>query len=235
MATAVLAKNRSISSFNFYMNAINLRQALFAFCLRDFGIKTKVHSPVFFFDDTWTAEEKETIYTLFDNHDKLKVDGVYPYWAIEMFRNKLLYFSNTILENIVSSYSIYPYTIEEAYLKRNLQDLAIAACYNLKATLEMMVDTLPLNKNIMLEFADKLDEEISMLKGWRKYNNKTLAKMQKTFSAYAELSYMKMSEIPKLPRANPMEDKAKYEHSIRQADIMMKNEAEKQLKDDFNK
>lgn len=232
---AVLAKNRSISAFNFYMNAIKLRKSLFAFCLRDFGIKSKVRSPVFFFDNTWSTEDKETIYTLFYNHDETKVEGVYPYWAIEMYRNKLMYFANAIIENIVSSYSIYPYTIEEAYLKRNQQDLAIAACYNLKATLEMMVDTLPMiNKNVMLEFASMLDEEINMLKGWRKYNNKTLAKMQKTFSAYAKLSYMRMSEVPKLPRANPMVDKAKYEHSVRQADVLMLKEAEKQLKVDLN-
>lgn len=232
---AVLAKSRSISTFNFYMNAINLRKSLFAFCLRDFGIKPKLRSPVFFFDNTWSTEDKETIRNLFDNHDKMKVDGTYPYWAIEMYRNKLMYFANAIIENIVSAYSIYPYTIEEAYLKRNLQDVAIAACYNLKATLEMMVDTLPMiNKNVMLDFAGMLDEEIGMLKGWRKHNNRTLATMQKTFSAYAKLSYMKMSEIPKLPRANPMEDKAKYEHSVRQADILMLEESEKQLKVDLN-
>lgn len=231
----VLSKNRSISKYQFYMNAVYLRKSIVFFCLRDFGVKPKVRSPTYFFDNTWSEEDKDTLIKLFHDHDYKKIEGTYPYWLIEMYRNRLISLANTLVENIIAAYSIFSFTIEEAYLRRNMQDLAIAACYNIKATFELMVDTITLNNQTMLEFVKKIDEEIALLKGWRKQNNKLIAKMQTQFSEYAKLNYIKMYDVTHMPKENPMEDKAKLEHALREADVQMMQLAETKTIDNFNK
>lgn len=217
------------------MNAVYLRKALIFFCLRDFGIKPKVRSPTYFFDDNWSEEDRDIITKLFHDHNCTKIEATYPYWIIEMYRDKLINYTNTMVENIVSAYSIFAYTIEEAYLRRNQQDLAIAACYNIKAMFELMVDTIPVNKNTMLDFVEKLDKEIALLKGWRKHDNKLIANMQTKFSEYAKLNFVKMRDVTQLPNPNPMVDKAKLEYALKEADLQLEQHAEELLIDKFKK
>lgn len=227
---AVLVKDRKISKFEFYMNAVNLRKSVVFFCMRDFGIKPKVRSPTYFFDNTWSNEDKDTITKLFHDHNYDNIEATYPYWLIDFYRDRLITFTNSMVENIVAAYSIFSYTIEEAYLRRNLQDMAIAACYNIKSMFELMVDTIPVNKQIMLELAGKIDKEISLLKGWRKMENKTISKLQKNFPEYAKFKTIEMKNVTQLPTLdNSMVDKAKLEHTIKATDIKMEEDVDKTL------
>ena len=226
----VLAKDRTISKFEFYMNAVRLRKSLIFFLLKDFGIKSKVRSPTYFFDDTWSEEDRNTINKLFHDHNYNKIEGTYPYWLIEMYRNNIIKYSNKMVENIIAAYSIFFFFFEEAYVRRNLQDLAIAACYNIKATFELMVDTIPVNNNIMLDFAGKIDKEIEMLKSWRSKDNKTIARMQTKFPEYAKFHYIKMRDVTQMPvQSNHMIDKAKFEHALKEADLQLERNIDDKL------
>lgn len=224
--SSVLAKDRTISKFEYFMGAVSIRKSLVYFCLRNFGVKPKLRSPTYFFDNTWTEEDRNTINKLFHDHNYNNLEATYPYWLIEMYRNRLIEYANDMVENIIAAYSIFAFTIEEAYLKRNLQDLAIADCYKIKNLLQLMVETMQqLNKDTMLDLAGKIDKEIDQLKMWRKRDNKILARMQTKFPEYAMYHYTKMRDVTQMPtQSNPMIDKAKFEHALKAADIQREGE-----------
>ena len=68
--------------------------------------------------------------------------------------------------------SIYP-TCPEEYVERRLhQDKAIAQCNRLKQELQYTIETLEVDINRYTNIAKMIDDEISLIKAWRKSDNR---------------------------------------------------------------
>ena len=77
-----------------------------------------------------------------------------------------------ITEYVYTANSIYPSIMEELVERRILQDKAIGQCYRLTQELQYAIETLPVDTNKYTRFAEMIQTEINLLKGWRKSDNK---------------------------------------------------------------
>lgn len=81
--------------------------------------------------------------------------------------------TKTYVEN-----SIYPTYREELIERRVHQDRAVGQCYGLTQELQYAIETLPVDVNKYLRFAEMIQTEINLLKGWRKSDNKFKSALQ---------------------------------------------------------
>ena len=64
-----------------------------------------------------------------------------------------------------------PVCMAEADERRLHQDRAIMACEHLRLDLQDIIDTVPIEKNWMLQIAPVIEKEILLIKAWRKSDN----------------------------------------------------------------
>lgn len=75
--------------------------------------------------------------------------------------------------NITMANKVYPTILEELTERRIYQDRAIARCYDLANELTFCMELLPnVNINTYLPYADMINKQIALLKGWRKSDNR---------------------------------------------------------------
>ena len=158
---SVVKNKRSLSSLEFYNTARKLRIDLTNFLLRDFGVRNKVY--------------KETN----EDNKQITITEEYPKWIIENFRNEIIKILNSLMQNNVAANSLYPINTSECEYRRILQDKAIADCERLFQELVFCSDILPLSLIKFEPYAEVIDKEIALLKGWRKQTNAIAAKIKK--------------------------------------------------------
>lgn len=103
----------------------------------------------------------------------------YPEWLITDIRSKILDTLNDLIMNITAANSIYATYESEFYERRNLQDRAIGNCYQLLQHMQFVISILPVNAQKYMRYTEMIGKEIALLKGWRKSDNKVLAKLKK--------------------------------------------------------
>lgn len=150
---SVIKNKRSLSRLEFYNNARKLRLNLTNWLLRDFGIRDKVYK-------IHNDDELETMLT-----------AQYPKWFIDHARESVLTILTNLMLNITAANSIYPVNLMEVDLRRGLQDKAIANCEQLLQQLIYCADVMPLQSSKIEPYAEMIDKEIALLKGWRKTTN----------------------------------------------------------------
>lgn len=150
---SVVKNKRSLSRLEFYNTARKLRIDLTNWLLRDFGIRDKVYK--FKNDD----ELEKTLY------------AEYPKWFIESTRKTMLTILTNLMMNITAANSIYPINMTEVDLRRGIQDKAIANCEQLLQELIYCADVMPLQISKLEPYAEMINKEIALLKGWRKTTN----------------------------------------------------------------
>ncbi|MBO5371147.1 MAG: hypothetical protein J6A75_00325 [Lachnospiraceae bacterium] len=150
---SVVKNKRSLSRLEFYNNARKLRIDLTNWLLRDFGIRDRVYKVKG--DD----ELEKTLY------------AEYPKWFIEHTRKSILTILTNLMLNITAANSIYPINLMEVDIRRGLQDKAIANCEQLLQELIYCADIMPLQTSKIEPYAEIIDKEIALLKGWRKTTN----------------------------------------------------------------
>lgn len=168
---SVLARERKLSKLEFYMNARRLYKKLLFLMIRDFGMKPRARQPTFY-TRGWNAEDQELFEQIASKYGLSRIVEDYPYWTLEIFRNKLIRLLDEMMENVTNAYTVWATTRAEADYRRVSQDKAIAACESLKQTFELIVDVLPVKVDKLLPYVDAIDREIALLKGWRKADNK---------------------------------------------------------------
>lgn len=84
----------------------------------------------------------------------------------------------SITEEVYVANSIYPTYREELVERRVHQDRAVGQCYMLTQELQYAIETLPVDVNKYLRFAEMIQTEINLLKGWRKSDNKFKSALQ---------------------------------------------------------
>lgn len=150
---SVVKNKRSLSRLEFYNNARKLRIDLTNWLLRDFGIRDRVYRIP-------NDEEVEKLVT-----------AQYPKWFIDHTRDSILKILTNLMMNITAANSIYPINLMEVDLRRGLQDKAIANCEQLLQELIYCADVMPLQVSKLEPYAEMIDKEIALLKGWRKTTN----------------------------------------------------------------
>jgi hypothetical protein len=149
---SVLKNKRGLSKLEFYHTARKLREDVTNLLLRDFGIRDKVRK-------IKTEDNKE-----------VTVIEEYPAWLIAEFRQNIMRILRNLMMNITAGNSIYPVNLEELQQRRRYQTEAIINCQQLLQEIQFCADVLPVELGKFLPYADTIDFEIKLLRGWRKAN-----------------------------------------------------------------
>ena len=150
---------RGLSKMEFYHNARKLREEIIKMLLRDFGVRDKIRK-------IRTEENLEV--TIIEE---------YPSWIITSLRDNIVRILRDLIANITAGNTIYPVNADELRLRRHYQDMAIVNCEQLLQEIQFCADILPVKLEKFLPYADTIEFEIQLLKGWRKSSNKLQQKI----------------------------------------------------------
>lgn len=169
---SVLKKNRKPSQFEVFHHLFEMRKEVTDLLLRDFGYTQKKA------DRRIQRYFGNRSYDEFSPEDKNRYDDfvektkAFDEWFILDERQVIVDCLRKITEEVFVANSIYP-TCTEEYTERRLhQDRAIGQCYRLSQELQYVIETLPVDVNKYLRFAEKIQTEINLIKSWRKSDNK---------------------------------------------------------------
>lgn len=185
---SVLKSKRKASQFEVFHHFYKMRKEVTDLLLRDFGY------------DYNRAENKVAkmfggrSYTELTSEEKSRYDRLmeknraFDEWFIEDERKVIVDCLRSIGENVFLANSIYPTYMEELIERRLCQDKAIGLCYRLTQELQYAIETLPVDVNKYLRFAEMIQTEINLLKGWRKSDNKFKRAISDSASNFANVN-----------------------------------------------
>lgn len=185
---SVLKAKRKPSQFEVFHHFYKMRKEITDLLLRDFGydleradskvLKMFGGKPY----EELTPEEKAL-------YDKVKAKNeAFVEWFIHDERQVVVDCLRTIGEEIFVANNIYPTCMEELIERRIRQDRAVGQCYRLTQELQYAIETLPVDVNKYLRFADLIQTEINLLKGWRKSDNKFKRAISDSASNFANVN-----------------------------------------------
>ena len=174
---SVIKSKRTLSDLEFYRNAIKLRKEITLLLLRDFGIKSKVRKPETIINKMDT-DDAENFKNIMNKYELTYILDEYPIWLIDKMRNNILNLLHSLVMNITQANTIYPTCEEEYYDRRKYQNHAIGNCEQLLQEMQYIISIIPVNANKYLTYVDMIDEEIKLLKGWRKSDNKIIKRIK---------------------------------------------------------
>ena len=185
---SVLKSKRKASQFEVFHHFYKMRKEVTDLLLRDFGY------------DYNRAENKVAkmfggrSYTELTPEEKSRYDRLmeknraFDEWFIEDERKVIVDCLRSIGENVFLANSIYPTYMEELIERRLCQDKAIGLCYRLTQELQYAIETLPVDVNKYLRFAEMIQTEVNLLKGWRKSDNKFKRAISDSASNFANVN-----------------------------------------------
>lgn len=168
---SVLKRKRSFSNLEYYHNAIELRKDITFLLLRDFGIKNKIRKVASFTKDM-TEDDAKQFTALTEKYNYSNILEEYPNWLIDKMRNNILNILYLMIMNITQAFSIIPVNKEELCERRNFQNRAIGNCEQLLQEMQYIISILPVDANKYIPYVKQIEEEISLLKSWKKKDNK---------------------------------------------------------------
>jgi len=178
---SVIKNKRSLSSLEFFHNALELRKEITDLLLRDFGVKDKTRTTNMMPKMYHMTDDDKALFTELCNRYKItSVLEIYPEWLINNIRSGMLDIMRDMIRNITSANSIYPTSEEEFYERRIKQDRAIGNCEQLLQEMQYIITVLPTDVQKYMKYVDMIEREIALLKGWRKSDNKILKRLQGT-------------------------------------------------------
>ncbi len=168
---SVLARNRTASKLKFYTNGKQLCIKLMDLCQRDFGVKMVRNISIN--RKRVSAEDADILESLAEKYyGTPKLPALYPDRVLDKYFNTVWDMAETMLHNIISAYTLWPTCRAEIDERRLYQDRAIASCEALTVELELASQVLDVPADKYKQFIEMLSEEIGLLKGWRKSDNK---------------------------------------------------------------
>lgn len=168
---SVVKRNRKESNFKFYYQAVELRKSIVFLLLRDFGVKSRIRN-IEFYKTKMEEVDAKLFGELLDKYDIQNIPEEYPSWLIDRFRNSILDICQKMVKSITCAYTLWPTNQVEYEEKRLWQDRAIMMCEALLQEMTLAIDILPVNANKYVNYVNMIEEEIRLLKGWRKSTNK---------------------------------------------------------------
>lgn len=168
---SVLARNRTASKLKVYTNGKKLCVKLMDLCQHDFRVKMLRNISIN--RKRITPEDADILENLAAKYyGTPKLPAVYPDKVLEKYFNTVWDAAENMLHNIISAYTLWPTCRAEADERRLYQDRAIASCEILIVELELASQVLEVSADKYKQFVEMLDEEVGLLKGWRKSDNK---------------------------------------------------------------
>lgn len=185
---SVLKAKRKSSQFEVFHHFYKTRKEITDLLLRDFGYdleRAEKRVAKMFGGKPYEEllpEEKV-------RYDKLKAKNeAFDNWFIEDERKCIVDCLREITKEVFTANSIYPTVMEELVERRLCQDRAIGQCYRLTQELQYAIETLPVDVNKYLRFADMIQTEINLIKGWRKSDNKFKRAISDSASNFANVN-----------------------------------------------
>lgn len=185
---SVLKSKRKSSQFEVFHHLYKTRKEVTDLLLRDFGYdleraEKKVEK---MFGgrryEELTPEEKV-------RYDKLKAKNeAFDTWFIEDERKCVVDCLREITKEVFMANNIYPTVMKELVERRLCQDRAVGQCYRLTQELQYAIETLPVDVNKYTRFADMIQTEINLIKGWRKSDNKFKMAISDSASNFANVN-----------------------------------------------
>lgn len=172
--SSVLKNLRTLSSMEFYKNAIRMRSDLTDWLLRDFGTKRNKKNINRVIKNI-EQEDKDIIDSIFAKYGKnpnQEFQSEFPEWFIDYERTIVTTLLHDLVANITAANSIYAIYTFEFDLRREYQDKAIINCYQLYQELQYIVSIIDTDLNKLIPFLESIEKEIDLLKGWRQSDNK---------------------------------------------------------------
>lgn len=170
---SVLKNNRRPSPFEVFHHAFELRKDMTDLLLRDFGYK----APRIQSDKPKSETQLEA---------DLKSEArraAFEEWFIEDERKAVMDLLRSMVQNIIMANTIYPTELAELTERRIFQDKALGDCNRLLQELQYAIEVLLVDVNKYIRFADSIQMEIALIKGWRKSDNK----YKKTLGAASDI------------------------------------------------
>lgn len=175
---SVLKSKRKASQFEVFHQLKKMRKEVTDLLLRDFGYNL----------DKATRNVEKTFggrpYEELSPDEKVRYEKLmekniaFAEWFIADERKVIVDCLRTITEEVYVANSIYPVYWDELVERRIHQDRAVGQCYRLTQELQYAIETLPVDVNKYLRFAEMIQTEINLLKGWRKSDNKFKSALQ---------------------------------------------------------
>lgn len=169
---SVLKSKRKASQFEVFHHLYKVRKDITDLLLRDFGYTYEKA------DKRLTRQFGGRAYTELSEAEQERYDRVkkrlesFDDWFIYDERQAVVDCLREITKEVFIANSIYPTCMEELVQRRLHQDEAIGQCYRLIQELQYAIETLPVDVNAYLRFAEEVQTEINLIKGWRKADNK---------------------------------------------------------------
>lgn len=169
---AVLLADRKQSEMEVFANMRKLRNEITKLVLNSFGYDVEKKKKQILKSMQCKSEEELSgdQRKIYDKRVKKAIR--YAKWFTESERNALVNFMREASAEMYIANSIFPTSEEEYYERRIHQNKAIAACTNVLEELQYIVDTLPVDVNKYTPYALLIEEEIKLLRTWRKSNKK---------------------------------------------------------------
>ncbi len=174
---SVLKNLRSLSTMEFYKNAIEMRKAITMWMIRDFGTRRNSRSITSVIKDIDDADKRviDEIFTKYGRTPNHEFQSGYPSWFVEFERGIIMKILQSIIHNITLANSVYPtddFLNDEYVIRRKYQDVAISECYSLIQELQYIVACFETDINKFRPILDRVEKEVDLLKGWRQSDNK---------------------------------------------------------------
>ncbi len=169
---SVLKSKRKESQFEVFHNYYKLRKEITDLLLRDFGFSSEKH------EKKMANKYGNKPYDEMNEDEKIRFDRMkcrdeaFNEWFIKDERQAIIDYLRNLGRCLFSANDIYPQFEAELIRRRLLQEQALGYCDSLKQELQYSIETLPVDINKYTRFAQMLQIEIDLIKGWRKSDNK---------------------------------------------------------------
>ena len=169
---SVLKSKRKESKFEVFHHFYKLRKEITDLLLRDFGYSVEK------FEKQISKTFKGRAFEELNPDEKARYEALkrrnfaFDEWFVIDEREIVMDCLRSICEEMFVANSIDPNYMEELVERRLHQDRAIGQCNRLLQELQYAVETLPVDVNKYLRFADMIQTQINLIKGWRKSDNK---------------------------------------------------------------
>lgn len=169
---SVIKHKRGISEMEFYKNALRLQTVTTQWYMSDFGNTKSVKRIKTVLPDI--SEEDEEILTHI-----LKKNGIGSIFKttinprfLDSEWDVLSKHLRNLISNLTHANSIYPTNQQELDRRRDYQNKAIGDCYSISQEFQYIASVISIDLNKIKPLLDLLDNEISLIKGWRKSDSK---------------------------------------------------------------
>lgn len=172
---SVLKNKRSPSPFDVLDHALRMRKEITSALLIDFAYHPKQFEMPKNLDGKSDEEKAKIMEKELKRMEKQEsLNG----WFLEKSRNAIIDSLMCMIKNIQLANAIFITNLPEYHERRIYQNRAIGYCGVLSQELQYVIETLPVDSNKYTRFAKMIREQINLLKGWRKSDNKQKKKLE---------------------------------------------------------